>query len=372
MSYIRLSFIQKQGSVLLEIKLPREINKSPLAMEIFFTALYQTGAASYIETYINGKVRPWFSLELVSIGGVIHFYIWTQPKFRNLIESQLYAQYPNIEIHEAEDYTKNVVHHPNPPNGGGSFWATYYKLIDKDIYPIKTYVDYGMDKDPKEEYKIDPFAAVLEYLGSIREGQQVWIQILIQAHKKESLKDGRLFSRPDWKDDARKEIKKIRDDSTVKVDDRPSFPHPTKGQTDKIGAIERSLQKWPFETMMRGFYIWEDGKFDSGNITGLIGSTRQYSSNDLNGFKLGWFTDFDYPWQDFRRIRRNAAERKMLKAYKLRSYFQPPFKNHHGKPFILTTEELATIFHFPGEVVQTPTLPRIPSKRAVPPSNLPI
>ncbi len=38
----------------------------------------------------------------------------------------------------------------------------------------------------------------------------------------------------------------------------------------------------------------------------------------------------------------------------------------------MTVEELATIFHFPGKVATTPTLGRIPSKRAEPPSNLPI
>jgi hypothetical protein len=39
---------------------------------------------------------------------------------------------------------------------------------------------------------------------------------------------------------------------------------------------------------------------------------------------------------------------------------------------ILNTEELATIFHFPGQVAGTPTLERVPSKKAEAPSNLPI
>jgi hypothetical protein len=40
-------------------------------------------------------------------------------------------------------------------------------------------------------------------------------------------------------------------------------------------------------------------------------------------------------------------------------------------PSVMTTEELATIYHFPGKVATTPTLGRIPSKRAEAPANLP-
>ena len=67
-------------------------------------------------------------------------------------------------------------------------------------------------------------------------------------------------------------------------------------------------------------------------------------------------------------------KKKMFHAYKLRSFFQWPYKHMGDKPpFVLTTEELATIFHFPSGVVsQTPTLNRVPSKKSEAPANLPI
>ena len=40
-------------------------------------------------------------------------------------------------------------------------------------------------------------------------------------------------------------------------------------------------------------------------------------------------------------------------------------------PLVLNSEELATIYHFPGQVAETPTFKRIESKRAEPPQNLP-
>ncbi|OHB13689.1 MAG: hypothetical protein A2Y49_02110 [Candidatus Zambryskibacteria bacterium RIFCSPLOWO2_12_39_8] len=59
----------------------------------------------------------------------------------------------------------------------------------------------------------------------------------------------------------------------------------------------------------------------------------------------------------------------MLDAYKRREYFFKPYKRKH---FVLNTEELATLFHFPGQVSTTPTFTRIESKKAEAPANLPI
>src|SRR3989338_2706950 len=373
MRYIRAEFVLNAGSVLLEIKIPKETFKSPLAMELFFTSLYHTGSSTFSELYWKGKVRPWFSLELVSIDGQVKFFIWSQAKWRNLIEAQIYAQYPTVEIYEAEDYMAWA--HCDPVNL--PMWATYFKFTKENVYPIKTYVDYGLSENPKEEFKIDPMTSVLEYLGSLRKGEQAWIQIIIQAHRKLNLKnDAIILPKDDWKEEARHEIKEIKKESIVKPkkdSEFPGMPNPTKGQQNVIAALERSISKFPFETAIRGLYIAKKESFNPISITGLIGTFRQYSStDDVNGFKLGWFTDFDYPWQDFRRIRRTQDEHEMLKAFRVRSFFQPPFKNFHQTPLILNTEELATIFHFPGSAVTTPGLARMASKRVEAPTNLPI
>jgi hypothetical protein len=367
MSYTRAQFIFKQGSVLLEIKLPKDIMRSPAAMELIFIAVYQTGSATLLETYLGGKVRPWFSFEMASFGGDVHFYIWTVPKFKGLIEAQIYAQYPTAEIYEVDDYTTHVYHDLSRY----PFWATYFKLSKADAYPIKTYIDYGLDKSMEEEEKIDPLTSVLEYLGALGPNEEAWIQIIIQAHKKEGFKDARLFSRPDWTVGIDKEIEKVLKPYAPEKD-KPKLMTPMY-INEIVEALHRSKAKFPFEVCMRGFYIPTKGDaFNSTNISGLIGSVRQYSSNTLNGLKLGKFTDYDYPWQDFQRKRRNMIERKMLEAYKRRSFFQEPFKYWRQKPFILNTEELATIYHFPGGVATTPTLTRIPSRKSEPPANLPL
>ena len=367
--YIRTSYNIKQGSTLLEIKIPREILKSPLAMEVVFTALYMPSDGNWLETYIHGKVRPWFSCEIVSDEGKIRFFIWTQSKFKDLIEAQIYSQYPTVEIYEVPDYTSRFIFDPSRVD----LFGACFKLTAPDVYPIKTYIDYGMDKDPKEEFKIDPLTSTLESMGSLKKGEQMWIQILIQAHKPRGLKEGHLFKTKDWQTEAKEEIEKIRAEATPKTDkDYPGFPNPTKGQIEKIAAIERSISKFPFDCAIRGIYLADKDSFNKNRPGTLNGAFRQYSSNYLNGIKRGWLSGYEYPWQDFGGGKTLSAKKEIFDAYRTRSYFHSPHKYFAEKPFILMTEELATIFHFPGSVAQTPNLARIPSKKSDAPSNLPI
>lgn len=387
LGYIRaISAIEMaKDAVLLEIKMPKEITKSPAAMEIIFTALHQPAPpTTYLEGFWDGKIRPWFSFELVSIEGEVHFYIWTPKKFKDLVEAQIYGQYPTVEIYEVEDYTKGIVYDQAKIEAFG----LQYALSKPDPYPIKTYIDYGMDKDPKEEYKIDPMTATLEFLGARKQGEQVWIQIMVQAHRKEGPKLGRWNEKPDWTKAAKDEIKKIREESMDESEDgEGGVSRLTKGQMDRISAIERSIAKFPFDTMIRAVYLAEKDKF-SGNVIGpLIGAFKQYNSNILNGFKPGWATGIDDAKLYGEKGKRKLVEMKktIIEAYKQRSYFEFPYKHlgfeghwYNAKvpsiqsPFILGTDELATIFHFPSAVAQTPTLARITSRKSEPPPNLPV
>ena len=53
----------------------------------------------------------------------------------------------------------------------------------------------------------------------------------------------------------------------------------------------------------------------------------------------------------------------------VKPFFLPYF---HHQTFVLNIEELATLWHFPGQILKVPTLTRIESKEASPPPNLPI
>jgi len=370
--YVEHRFMANMKWVMLEIKLPKETFKSPLAMEIVLTALYQAGVGTWYDQWWKGKVKDWFSLEIVSLEGHIKFFIRTTAAYRNIIEAQLYGQYPDVEIYEVPDYARYVDY--SPYVGEWSMLGAEYGLSKEDPYPIKTYVDYGLDKDPKEEFKIDPLGAVIEYLGTMGKGEQFWIQIVVQAagkhhyHVKTGKNKGKIG---DWKDEGKDIIEKLTGrDKKDDPDSKFQVMKLTKGEQEVITAIERSLGKYGYDCGIRAIYLAKKDKFQASNIKALGALLRPFTSNHLNSFKMtGSAIGFDFPWQDYKDIRMNKIRKEFFDAYKQRAWFHAPNKQ---KPFVLTTEELATIYHFPGGVVQTPTFGRITSRKSEAPVNLPI
>lgn len=365
--YTKAHFIASQDYVLLEIKLPREVMKSPLAMENVLSGLHQGSDGTFLEQWWDGKVRPWWSLEIASIDGQIKFYVWTRRFLQKIVENNFYAQFPDIEVVEADDYTRKVRFDLDETD----IWGCDFALLQADPIPIKTYVDYKLDTNPKEEEKIDPMAHLLEFLGSVGPGEQVWLQIMIRVNKKNKKIPGKRNEYMDWKGEARQEITKIRanpeetEQTPEGVIKRLSF-----GQQETIKAMERSISKQGFDCGIRGVYLAKKGNFNPTMIAGLTSIFRQFSSETLNGFMpTRYLTKYDYPWQDFREMRQNKDRYRVFDAFRKRSWFHEPYKTPY---FVLNTEELATIYHLPSQAIQTPTLDRIPSTRQGAPANLPL
>jgi hypothetical protein len=94
LNYARSVFLKEVSWKILEIKVPRDIAKSPRAMEAVFSSLYSASAGSWWKRVSKGFLLHWYSFEIASINGQIHFFVYIQEPFKNLFESQVYAQYP--------------------------------------------------------------------------------------------------------------------------------------------------------------------------------------------------------------------------------------------------------------------------------------
>lgn len=377
---IRSEFIAKQQYVLLEIKPPRNLVKTPLAMESVFSSIHYTkGESNWYQKFIQGQVRPYWSIEMVSLEGQIHFYIWTRANFRKLVENAFYAQYPGVQLIESQDYTRML---SAKPEEWGVWGCDYKHTQSSDVYPIKTYVEFGLDKTQKEPEQIDPFAHLTEFLGSMGKGENFWLQIIFRIHAGEKYHKKKPDGNPyTWRDLALEEIEKIRklagtkskffDPTTGKMVQTEGFPNPTKGQSETIAAIERNVSKLAFDVGIRGAYIAEPKHFDPINITGMINLFRPFISESWNGIKAAHFgIEFsDYPWEFGNERRKDQFRRHLIDAYRRRQYFHDPF--HMPDSMVMSTEELATIFHIPSAGVETPSINRIPSATSEAPGNLP-
>ncbi|MBI2410054.1 hypothetical protein HYV30_03375 [Candidatus Kaiserbacteria bacterium] len=376
-------FIASQKHILLELIPPRNLIKTPLAMETVFAGLHQGGGeGTWYVKYIKGQTRPWFSFEIASIGGDVHFFIWTRAAWRRLIEAQIYAQYPGVQVVEAVDYTRTVS--ADPKDWG--VWGCDFKHSKEDPLPIKTYVEYGLDKVQKEPEQVDPLANLIEYLGSFRKDEQLWLQIIIRTHKgekyKKLTKEGKAWT---WKEEAQVLIQKIREQTRDKYVDpvtgteRPGFPNPTKGQSEKIAAIERNISKQAFDVGLRGVYLVHTargGKFDVAmGVAGLTGAFKQFQSEEWNGFSpTGWLSIFsDYPWEKALGVDKlkDKFRKGVVEAFRRRQFFYEP-ADAGKNAMVMSTEELATIFHIPSAAVVTPSLERIQSPTGEAPANLPV
>src|SRR3989338_2962532 len=197
----RSEFIAAQQYILLEIRPPRNLVKTPLAMEAFLSSIHLSpGESTWYVRWIEGGVRPWWSLEIASFEGQVHFFIWTRANFRRIVESQMYAQYPGVQITEAPDYTRFI---NTESDDIGGVWGTDFKHTREAPLPIKTYIEYGMDKVQKEPEQVDPLANLIEFMCSIGKLEYLWLQFIVRVHKGERYsgklnKKGKTYT---WKDE---------------------------------------------------------------------------------------------------------------------------------------------------------------------------
>ncbi len=390
--------------VLLELRMPREVRKSPMAMEQVLAALHslRNAPGDFQEKYLNGEITRWFSLELVSIGGEVHFYIRAPRGQKDLVEAAFFSYYSDVELAEADDYVNNL-----PENitelyeGGYELWGTELVLAKNEAYPIKSYLDF---EAPEEEKQYDPISMFLEVLGKAKREELGGIPV-------ESAPAG-----DEWKKHGQHGVEELRSKKGEGghgpgASMRVEFPHilptfpvekhdgkednaiskmflRTPGETDVLKAVEENLSKPGFETVVRFIYTSPKELYaDTFARRGVIGAFNQYASNDLNSFRQNEHMSTRakiWKWPHIFPMRRVYLRReRILEYYRHREipphvgigkHFLGRFMNgEHSEHFIMTTRSLATLFHPPTYLVLTaPHVRRIESRKAGPPAGLPI
>jgi len=418
--YTRNKFDQKREWILLEIVPPRDIVKTPQSMEQFFAGIHgvQSGV-NWKDKHIDGIVQDYYSLEIISQGGNIHFLIRTLKKFRDLVEAHIYAQYPESEIRQVPDYINSIP--DDLPNQDYNTWGTELIFMKDNAYPIRTY--YAFEKDAAiEEKRIDPIASLLEVMSKLKDGEQVWIQMLVRPlddkwekasederdklHKRTKVKKQSELVKEiiAWKDAGKSvshqlvtgDLLEISGGAESKDDPRWKglLDPATKVERDIITAIEDKMSKIGFEVIIRYIYLARRDIYREGEIKkALMGSFKQFNTQHMNGFKGN--SDLtpgalDYKYVQLAEPRNEYRRKRIFESYRKRFLVQHSKGIAHlhpllferiaildwffskSKPIILNIEELASIFHFPAVVVKSPLTPKVESRKGEPPIGLPI
>ena len=337
----KATHIQAVDPVLLVLEIPRTNDKQELAAEQLFASLHGI-LRDRIELKQSGGVQEHVSFEMASINKMIRFYVWAPRHLRNFVEGQIYAQYPTVQIHEAEeDYTRRHITH-------SVVNTAELTLVDNEVLPIKTFTN----------FEVDPLAGITATLAKLEDDdEELWIQVITRP-----IAD-------DWHQRSSRYVEQVKKGSVVGISSGGAMgyigqmlallwkpPETTGGATrevserekTRISEIEKKSVKLGYQVKIRVAYLGHSQPIARQRIQGLVGTFKQFNSTNLNGF----------------RVSKSSFKREDIAAYGAR-YFT-------DNGFILNIEELASVFHLPHTNVETPNIVWASTKTAEPPAKLPV
>lgn len=148
--------------VLLALEIPRDNDKKELSAEQLFASLHGI-LRDKQELKMSGGVQEHLSFEIASVSNQIRFYVRVPKHLQNFVEGQIYAQYPTVQIHEADqDYAASTGSHPVTA-------VDELVLTDNEYFPIKTF----------QTFDVDPLAGITAALTKLDSSdEEIWVQIL--------------------------------------------------------------------------------------------------------------------------------------------------------------------------------------------------
>ncbi|MCX6807806.1 MAG: type IV secretion system DNA-binding domain-containing protein [Patescibacteria group bacterium] len=367
--------------ILLQIKVTKNAETGPVAAEQMLATLHGIYEKKRWNDKLHGDaVQDHLSFEIASIKNNIYFYVNVPEELKDFVENQFYAQYPRVEITEAPDYAKNI-----PEEHINRLAMINLILVKNDVLPIKTYNEF---EDKAAGTMQDPLSAITATMNKIdNSDDQVWLQILARPIGDEWQKLGE-----NWVNavKAGKDPEKSSDSNSLKkVFKIILFPlfilghiisamtaKKTEGGSDsgkerraevsdtqqqQNVAILTKSAKLGYEVKINALYYspYATSAGAKSKLQAVAGAFKQFNQTSLNGFE---------PKTPKKGIMKNPkTPTENLQEYQQRSFFAKDRRR-----FILNIEELATIYHQPNQLVRTPNIVWVTSKKEEAPSNLPI
>jgi hypothetical protein len=347
-NYQRIDAVRAIESTLLILEIPKTNDKPETAAEQLFASLHGI-LRDKDELKQAGGIQEHLSFEVASVNGQIRFYVWVPTALRSFVEGQIYAQYPTVQIHEAEeDYVAHERNH-------NVFYTSEMTLTTSEFLPLKTF----------QSFEVDPLAGITGTLAKLEStGEELWVQVLVRPvadswHKSAEswiksikngggafsfLADGSGFDAK-WIFGLLEAFWKPPEQGS---DGKPTVKELSERDKTRIAEAEKKATKLGYQVKIRLAYLGESQTNAKLQMQAIVGTFKQFNSTNLNGFKVS-----------------GASFRKEdLEKYRARLFAD--------KGYILNIEELASVFHLPHTNVETPNIVWASTKTAEPPAKLPI
>ena len=342
-NYQRVDIVKEIESVLLVLEIPKANDKSELAAEQMFASLHGI-LRDNKELRLNSGYQEHLSFEIASVGGRIQFYVWVPKTLQSFVEGQIYSQYPQVQIHAAdEDYVTHERHH-------SVVYTSELVPTDKEFLPIKTF----------QSFEVDPLAGITGTLAKLEDtDEEIWIQILVRPVA------------DDWHKASDAWIKSVKNGSMAIFSGgglngkwlatllTALWNPPEQGaagaakevsERDKtrISEAEKKATKLGYQAKIRIAYLGESTTNAKLRMQGIVGTFKQFNSTNLNGFKMA----------------NESFAKEALAKYKSRLFAD--------RGYLLNIEEVASVYHLPHTNVETPNIVWASTKTAEPPAKLPL
>ncbi len=293
--------------VTLQVKMPKENEiKIDAAEQMFasFAGLKKTGWLSFLE------VDDSLAFEVVGKKGDIRFYVSAPSRIIDLVEKTIYSFYPTADLQKVDE--------PNIFTEDGH--VAYGALVQKQAayLPLKTYKDLPTDS----------MSTLTSALSKMDDEEGAMVQILIRPS------DSR------WKGAGRSYVA-----STKRTEANPEKAT-FKNDPKALEKIEEKCGKPGFQTLIRIAVSAKNKDTANAHLRNIrnafsqLGSDQNYMRKARIIFKGGFMINF---------------------IYKFFPIFELPFFDLIS---ILSSEELATLFHFPNKTVETPYIAWLKAKTA--------
>ena len=313
---------QSLNSTLLQVAVPRDNEIKIDAAEQLFASLASIRKSGKLQFL---KKQPHITFEIVGAPGDIRFFVHTPNTIRDLVEKQIHGAYPDADITVVDEHASKLKKEMVIGNDYNIFSETGFvafkslTLKKADYLPIKVFKD----------LPTDPLSSITSVLAKMTEGEGAAIQILLSPADAKWKKQGKSYVSKTKKAEANPETAKY------------------TGDAKEFEAIENKISKSGFSSLIRIVVSSSSKEAAEAHLQNMISAFSQFDG--LNQFKKN----------------KQFFKRMFLNDF---IYRYMPIR---GKSAVMSSEELATMFHFPNKSITTPNIFWLTAKRAPAPAQIP-